>query len=97
MLALLLAAATASNLAPAVVGGLEGCWTAPGRVRGKDATSFARGEWHLGDAVYHNSFVREAKGWRWTILERPAAGGRERTFAEYRLSPATCRNKDFAF
>ena len=162
MLVLLLAAAAASNLAPAVLGGLEGCWTASGTVRGKDATSFARGEWHLGrlyfvlhlrsisraspyeaaitygagekagqigsfwmdtfgglyepslglgavnhdgfaldyhfpDTVYHNSFVREVKGWRWTIMERAAAGGRERIFAEYRLSPATCRNKEFAF
>ena len=50
---LILIAATAaavvlSNLVPAVVGGLAGCWTAPGHVRGKDATSIARGEWHLG-------------------------------------------------
>lgn len=36
------------NLVPAVVGGLAGCWKAPGEVRGKDATSVARGEWHLG-------------------------------------------------
>ena len=28
--------------------GLEGCWNAPGQVRGKDATSVVRGEWHLG-------------------------------------------------
>lgn len=162
MLALLLAAAAASNAVPAIVGGLAGCWTAPGTVRGKDATSIARGEWHLGkryfvlhlrsitpaspyeaaitygagekagqigsfwmdtfgglyepslglgtvnrdgfaldyhfpDAVYRNSFVREAKGWRWTILERPAAGGEERLFAVYRLSPATCRNMRFGF
>jgi hypothetical protein len=42
------AAAAASNMVPAAVGGLEGCWRAPGEVRGKDATSVARGEWHLG-------------------------------------------------
>ena len=42
------AAAAPSNLVPAVVGGLAGCWTAPGQVRGKDATSIARGEWRLG-------------------------------------------------
>lgn len=51
MLVLIAAAAAAaapSNMVPAVVGGLAGCWTAPGEVRGKDATSVARGEWHLG-------------------------------------------------
>src|SRR3954471_831250 len=42
------AAALPSNLVPAVVGGLAGCWKAPGQVRGKDATSVARGSWHLG-------------------------------------------------
>jgi len=46
MLALLLAA-MAPNSVPAVVGGLEGCWQSPGQVRGKDAASVARGEWHL--------------------------------------------------
>jgi hypothetical protein len=30
------------------LGGLAGCWSAPGQVRGRDATSIARGEWHLG-------------------------------------------------
>jgi len=47
MLALLLAVA-APNVVPAAVGGLEGCWKAAGEVRGKNATSVARGEWHLG-------------------------------------------------
>ena len=44
------AAATAPspNSVPAVVGGLAGCWKAPGEVRGKDATSVVRGTWHLG-------------------------------------------------
>lgn len=27
---------------------LAGCWTAAAQVRGKDATSILRGEWHLG-------------------------------------------------
>src|SRR3954451_15566279 len=51
MLSLLVLAATpalAPNSVPAVVGGLAGCWKAPGTVRGKDATSVARGTWHLG-------------------------------------------------
>ena len=34
------------------VGGLAGCWTAPGQVRGKDARSVARGEWHLGGRYF---------------------------------------------
>lgn len=48
-----LAAAVAPlNSVPAVVGGLAGCWTAPGQVRGKDSTSVARGEWHLGGRYF---------------------------------------------
>jgi hypothetical protein len=51
---LLLAAATATppNARPAAVGGLEGCWRAPGQVAGKDATSVARGEWHMGKRYF---------------------------------------------
>lgn len=45
---LVAAAATTGNMVPAAVGGLEGCWKVSGEVRGKDATSVARGEWHLG-------------------------------------------------
>jgi hypothetical protein len=51
MLSLLVLAAAAvppSNVVPPIVGGLAGCWRAPGQVRGKDATSVARGSWHLG-------------------------------------------------
>jgi hypothetical protein len=48
MVLLLLAAAMTPNLVPAIVGDLRGCWKAPGEVRGKNATSVARGEWHLG-------------------------------------------------
>src|SRR5438270_8225769 len=40
--------APAPKSVPAVVGGLAGCWDAPGQVRGKDATSVVRGSWHLG-------------------------------------------------
>jgi len=47
-LAFVTATEARSNAAPAALGGLEGCWKAPGQVRGKDATSVARGEWHLG-------------------------------------------------
>lgn len=163
MVGLLLAAAAvaASNTVPADVGGLQGCWKAPGHVRGKDATSVARGEWHLGkryfvlhlrsvppsqpyeaaitygageksggvgsfwmdtfgglyepslglgavtsdgfsldyrfpDAVYHNVFRRSGSGWRWTIVER-AEGKPDKLFAEYRLSPASCRGMKFDF
>jgi hypothetical protein len=31
---------------------LAGCWTAPGEVRGRDATSVMRGEWHLGGRYF---------------------------------------------
>jgi hypothetical protein len=44
----LIGAADAGNSVPAIVGGLAGCWKVTGEVRGKDATSIARGEWHLG-------------------------------------------------
>jgi hypothetical protein len=47
-LLLLAAAAASANRVPAAVGGLRGCWKVSGEVRGKDATSVARGEWHLG-------------------------------------------------
>jgi hypothetical protein len=52
LIALAAAAAAPSNSAPAVVGGLAGCWKVPGEVRGKDATSVARGEWHLGKRYF---------------------------------------------
>ena len=32
--------------------GLAGSWTAAGEVRGRDATSVARGEWHLGGRYF---------------------------------------------
>jgi hypothetical protein len=51
--------AFAAALAPAAqtpglkaLGSLAGCWTAPGEVRGKDATSVARGSWHLGGRYF---------------------------------------------
>ena len=40
------AAAPAPNAVPSVVGGLSGCWDVTGQVRGKDAPSIARGDWH---------------------------------------------------
>jgi hypothetical protein len=42
------AAAPVPNAVPAVVGGLVGCWDVTGQVRGKDAPSIARGDWHIG-------------------------------------------------
>lgn len=50
MIQFLIAAAAATvqpNRVPAAVGGLVGCWKVAGQVRGKDATSVAKGEWHL--------------------------------------------------
>ena len=35
------------NRVPEAVGGLAGCWKVAGQVRGEDATSIARGDWHL--------------------------------------------------
>lgn len=161
MFELLLAAAITPNSVPAIVGALEGCWKAPGQVRRKNATSVARGEWHLGrryfvlhlksvppaepyeaaitygagekegqlgsfwmdtfgglyepslglgtvnpdgfsldykfkDAVYHNSFQRVGKGWRWTIIEQPFAKP-QKLFARYDLTPASCRGLAFGF
>lgn len=161
MFELLLAAAVTANLAPAIVGGLEGCWKAPGEVRGRNASSVARGEWHLGrryfvlhlksvppaqpyeaaitygagekeggigsfwmdtfgglyepslglgtvnrdgfdldykfkDAIYHNSFRRIGKGWRWMIIEQPSANAKK-LFARYDLTRRSCRGLAFGF
>lgn len=55
MLSLLLAAAIAPDLPKpglSAVGGLAGCWKVLGQVRGKDASSIARGEWHLGGRYF---------------------------------------------
>lgn len=53
MIAMLaLAAVESPNFVPPVVGGLEGCWKAPGQVLGKDATSIARGEWQIGHLYF---------------------------------------------
>jgi hypothetical protein len=56
MLALLFAASLAPDVPQPsglkALSGLAGCWTAPGQVRGKDATSVARGEWHLGGRYF---------------------------------------------
>jgi hypothetical protein len=56
MLPLLFAAAVGASQPPAPglasVGGLAGCWTVKGQVRGKDASSIARGEWHLGQRYF---------------------------------------------
>jgi len=172
MIALLFAAAMAAadppNAVPAIVGGLEGCWKAPGQVRGKNSNSIARGEWQIGhlyfalhvrsvrpakpyeatiiygaeragappelqeagtigsfwldtfggagpvkttgkanqdgfsvaydygDSVYTNRFQRVGKGWRWTIIEQ-VPGKPEKLFAEYNLTPASCRSMKFEF
>ena len=164
MLSLLVLAAAAvplPNSVPPIVGGLDGCWKAPGQVRGKDATSVARGSWHLGrryfmlqlrsivpkspyeaaivygggekpggvgsfwmdtfggaygpslgagwvtldgfsldyrfpDSVYTNRFIRNGKGWRWTIMEK-ADGRPAKLFARYDLMPASCRGIKFDF
>jgi len=41
----------AANAVPEIVGGLQGCWNAPGSVRGHEAPSVARGTWHI-DRLY---------------------------------------------
>ena len=53
-------------------------------------------EYRYPDAVYTNRFVRVGKGWRWTILEQ-ATGKPQTLFAEYRLTPASCRGMTFSF
>lgn len=52
LLFLFAAAAAAPNMVPAVVGDLQGCWKVAGEVRGEDAASVARGEWHLGHRYF---------------------------------------------
>ncbi|HEY6048901.1 MAG TPA: hypothetical protein VIV07_07645 [Sphingomicrobium sp.] len=46
------AAAEPSIAVPPVVGGLEGCWKAPGEVLGKSADSVIRGEWQIGHLYF---------------------------------------------
>ena len=46
------AAIVSTNAVPAVVGGLEGCWNAPGVVRGQAAISIARGDWRIGHLYF---------------------------------------------
>ena len=53
----LLVAFAAATAAPKAVGlsrlaSLEGCWQVQGQVRGKDAASIAKGEWHLGGRYF---------------------------------------------
>lgn len=54
MLPLLVMARLAAEAAPGLetLNGLAGCWEAPGQVRGKDATSVARGEWRMGGRYF---------------------------------------------
>ena|SRR5947209_2904714 len=53
-------------------------------------------DYRFPDAVYHNRFARMGKGWRWTIVEQ-APGKPDKLFAEYKLTPATCRGITFGF
>lgn len=85
MFPLLIAATTAAaslpNKVPEVVGGLAGCWTATGQVRGKDSSSIARGDWHLGRRyfVLHLRAVGPAQPYEAAIYygagEKPGAIG----------------------
>lgn len=55
MLPLIIAAAVAAGTQTPGLKALDrlsGCWSAPGQVRGKDATSVARGEWHMGGRYF---------------------------------------------
>lgn len=71
MIALFVLAALASpGQVPAAVGGLQGCWKVPGQVLGKDATSVARGEWHLGHRYFmlHLRSVAQKKPYEASLL-----------------------------
>jgi hypothetical protein len=50
----------------------------------------------FGDSIYTNRFTKVGTGWNWTIMEE-VKGKPERLFAEYKLTPATCRGKKFDF
>ena len=69
------------NRVPAEVGGLAGCWKVMGRVRSKDATSLAKGEWHLGRRYFalHLRSVSPAQPYEAAIYygagEKPGAVG----------------------
>jgi len=74
---LLTATAVTPNSVPRIVAGLSGCWTARAQVRGKDAPSVARGEWHLGKRYFtlHLRSVGPAEPYEAAITY----GGGERT------------------
>jgi hypothetical protein len=83
MIIALAALAAAATQTPGLkaLSGLEGCWKAPGQVRGKDATSVMRGEWHLGGRYFilHVRAVPPAKPYEAAIAygagEKPDAIG----------------------
>lgn len=54
--------------------GLSGCWSAPGEVRGRDATSIVRGEWHLGGRYFILHVKSLPPGWPYEAAISYGAG-----------------------
>jgi hypothetical protein len=78
-------AAPAPNAVPAVVGGLEGCWNVTGSVRGKDAPSIARGDWHIGRLCFMLQLRSVVQGKPYTAAIIYGAGPKPGSIGSYWL------------
>src|SRR5581483_4195312 len=79
------AAAPAPNAVPAVVGGLAGCWDVTGQVRGKDAPSIARGDWHIGRLYFMFQLRSVVAGKPYTAAIIYGRGAKPGTIGSYWL------------
>ena len=70
---------------PDVVGGLQGCWNAPGSVRGKDAPSTARGDWRIGHLYFMLQLHSLVAAKPYTAAIIYGAGPKEGTIGSYWL------------
>jgi hypothetical protein len=85
LIASIAAAAVAPNAVPEVVGGLQGCWNATGQVRGKNATSVARGDWHIGHLYFMLQLSSTVAGKPYTAAIIYGAGPKPGTIYSYWL------------
>src|SRR4051794_8053763 len=74
-----------TNAVPAVVGGLEGCWNVTGSVRGRDAPSVARGDWHIGRLYFMLQLRSLVQGKPYTAAIIYGAGAKPGSIGSYWL------------
>ena len=68
----------------------------PSLGRGEPTTDGFVQVYRFPDANYVNRFVRDGRGWRWTIHET-ATSKPDGLFASYRLHPSSCSGLKFTF